>query len=1044
TNDVVLRAINVGNPAVNEASVTFAYDEYGTPLPNQNYVTGVVVQAASIRGTVYNDLNTNGVYNPGDVGLPNVDITLYTDPLGDGSASNGTLAGGPAQSMTDGSYQFLNLSTGRYVVVETQPLGYVSSSPNRLPVNVTNLADYLNRDFFDYEPPPNTFSTLGGTVYNDFNGNGQRDDGATAVLANVQIDLVEDVNSNGVIDVGEQTTQNAWSGSNGRFQLGAVPVGSWIIFEHDAPGFISTSSNALPVTATAGSTQTNFYFLDHYLPPLVDLTNTNFTVDYEVTSITVAGTNNPTVVGGMWVTNTAGNGSVSTFPAATAWATPLVDVATGVNVIVVYGMNALGVLVSDTVTVTRLLPETALRLTKTASPSSVEPGAQLVYQITVSNASSLAVEHVTVTDTYPARFSADVAQPAGGPSWDLGSLAARTAKTVIIGGYVSTGALAGIRLTNTAAAIVCGPAISTNVITPVIAPTNWPAELVLALSAVPPSATNGQTVVFTLTIGNPGTEAASNVTAAAALPPGLTPVGATSWALGTLPVGATISIVFTGTVSSATVGTILVVPASVTAANAEPKATWVEVKVDPAAGLARLVRVTKTASQTVARPGQTIAYVITVSNAGPAVATNVVVTETFPPLFVFVESAPLASGLGGNEWSFSTLAAGAARQILISGYVVTNATVGERLRNTVVAVATNSVSTNATVEVLVTNPPPATAPLLDLTMLDSADPVTNGQLLIYSLRVQNTGSGWASNVVFNLNFDAKYSVSSLLATNIGTLAPGSEAFLVITGTVVNATAGDVLEQIATVFSSNGQPDTASEQTRVVAILPPQLLVITKTASPDNPMAGGNIVYTIIARNTSAMTATNVTVRENFDGYVTCTNATPAASRQPPPEWEWSLGFIAAGVARTITVVGVVATNVTPGANLRNNVEAWGDNSRKVETNIVNGVIITPFIRITSPGPGLVLPFNVLSCQITGISTGLVGQVVYSNSWTSPGVSGMTAGTLAAASAWSVALHLPHYGSYTFSIVGTNVFGNPVSDSVSFTRNRYNVYLLRNP
>ena len=207
-------------------------------------------------------------------------------------------------------------------------------------------------------------------------------------------------------------------------------------------------------------------------------------------------------------------------------------------------------------------------------------------------------------------------------------------------------------------------------------------------------------------------------------------------------------------VSSATVGSTLVLPATVTAGNAEPKATWVEIKVDPPAGtLGNLVRVTKTASQTFVRPGQTLAYAITVSNAGPATATNVMATETFPPLFVFVESSPLAGGLGGNEWSFGNLAAGAARQILISGYVVTNAVAGELLRNSVVGTASNSVSTNATVDVIVTNMPPAAAPLLEVSLRDGADPVTNGQQLIYTIRVQNLGGGAASNVTLGLTWD---------------------------------------------------------------------------------------------------------------------------------------------------------------------------------------------------------------------------------------------------------------------------------------------------
>jgi len=1031
TNTLTLRVTKAGNPALNEVQTTFVVDELGNPVPDAHCITGIVAVAAAIKGIVYNDADTNGYYSPGDTGLPGVELRLYTDPFGDGSASNGVLVG-TAHTIANGSYQFINLSTGRYVVIETVPLGYVASSPTRLAVNVVTFADYTNRNFFVYIPPPSSYSLIGGSVINDVNGNGLPDD--TQRLANVTVALFQDNNSNGVIDVGETAIQTTASSTNGVFLFSAVPVGYYVLRETDPPGYVSTSSNQLPVIATSGSVQTNFYFLDKYLPPFLDITNATLSVDYDVAALPVAGTNNLTIVGSMWITNASAGGAAQFFSAALGWTTPAIALLPGTNIVRVFGANALGSRTNDTVLIIRGHPETKLLLTKTATPSAVEPGGQLVYHVAISNTSVYAIPNVTLTETYPGGFTATVAQRAGGPVWVLGPILAHSNVSVIIGGYVSTGAIVGTHLTNFVAVTANWSTRSTNVVTPIIAPTNLPAELLPALTAQPPSGTNGQTVVFTLTIANTGIAPASNVTATAAFPPGLLPVGAASWSLGTLPIGETVTITFTGTIYNAIIGSTIVLPATVTAVNAEPKATWVEIKVLPVPLPPALLRISKSASQTSVFPGQTLAYVIAVSNAGPAAATNVVVTDIFPPLFTFVEAAPLPLQPGNTKWSLGTMAAGVERRILISGYVATNARPGEWLHNTAVAACSNGVSTNAAVAVLVTNPPPVTAPLLRVFVTDSADPVTNGQQLIYTLRIQNIGGAPASNVTLGLVLDSAYSPAALPSTNLGIIAVGADVLLTVTGTVVNATIGGALEIIVTARPSNGAWVTATEQTRVVAVTLPLLLDITKTANPIAPIPGGPLAYTIVARNIGAMTATNVIIRENFDGFYSCTGSVPTASRQPPPEWEWTLGNLPVGIARTVTVAGVVAANVSPGTTLRNNVEVWSDNARKVETNLLTVVALPPIIGITNLTDRYVVPFRVMSQVVAGISSNLIGMMWY----TSIGPSGTAAGSFPASNRWSQFILLPRYGGYVFTVFGTNASGSTASNTVSLTRQKHRI------
>lgn len=86
--------------------------------------------------------------------------------------------------------------------------------------------------------------------------------------------------------------------------------------------------------------------------PFVDITNPPAWVSYDVTSFAVAGTNNANVVGDLWVSNSA-NGSMAVFESAGAWEAAALALEVGANLMTVYGSNAFGVVVSDSVVIMR-------------------------------------------------------------------------------------------------------------------------------------------------------------------------------------------------------------------------------------------------------------------------------------------------------------------------------------------------------------------------------------------------------------------------------------------------------------------------------------------------------------------------------------------------------------------------------------------------------------------------------------------------------------------------------------------------------------------
>jgi len=77
-----------------------------------------MIPPSRIAGVVFNDLNRNGVRNPGELGIANVIITLT------GNDDLGRSVRRQAVTAADGSYAFDNLRSGSYFVSRTVPTGY--------------------------------------------------------------------------------------------------------------------------------------------------------------------------------------------------------------------------------------------------------------------------------------------------------------------------------------------------------------------------------------------------------------------------------------------------------------------------------------------------------------------------------------------------------------------------------------------------------------------------------------------------------------------------------------------------------------------------------------------------------------------------------------------------------------------------------------------------------------------------------------------------------------------------------------------------------
>jgi uncharacterized repeat protein (TIGR01451 family) len=525
TNDITMTVVGQGNPANNTATVGYATDVFGNPVPSASSTIGVVTAAAAISGNVYNDVDQSGTLTPGDLPLPGVTLSLYTDPNGDGDPSDGTLV---QIAVSDGSgyYYFDNLNLGHYVVVATDLPGYSSSAPpdNHLAINITSLATSANNNFFQYVPAPSLYSTISGTVWNDVNGNGTNDVGETGV-ANVEIDLVQDGNSNGIADSGEPVVASVNTDTNGNYSIADVPPGYYVIREDLVYGYYTTgdsqgrTDNQISFVSTNGIVSTNNSFFDRLLPIAVNdtdsalndvpvtiypLTNDISPYTNDVLTITSATTSNGVVV------INPGNTNLTFTPTNTGTATITYTINDG------FGGTSSAVI---TVNVTALadvgMGKSALTVVGATS--------NLTYTISVTNFGPSTATGVTVTDAVPAGAAFAGASGNGAfdgveVTWNLGDLPDGAVSNVTL----TVTAPADGSLTNVAGAVstASDPNPSNNTNPPVITSVSPVADLAVGKSG-PAGALFGTNFNYTISVTNFGPSTATGVSVTDSLPAGL-------------------------------------------------------------------------------------------------------------------------------------------------------------------------------------------------------------------------------------------------------------------------------------------------------------------------------------------------------------------------------------------------------------------------------------------------------------------------------------------------------------------------------------------
>ena len=629
----------------------------------------------------------------------------------------------------------------------------------------------------------------------------------------------------------------------------------------------------------------------------------------------------------------------------------------------------------DTRDIEVVAPVADLVIEKQAATSPLVAGGTFTYQIAVAAGVldfeqqvlrlSSDAEDVVVADTLPTGLVPASASSSQGTCaisgqdvrCELGTVAATSdfsrptpPALVTVTGTVASAAT-GADVTNTAVATTAtalrggGDSVEASTTTPL----TRSADLTVTKSADSPTAAAGGGITFTVTVTNTGPSDATDVVLTDLLPAPLEFSDAASaddcaviggdvvCALGTLTAGSSRALTIGATLPSDADADTVTNTAAVTSAVPDPDPDDDSAAVDVSVVQAADLSVTKTAAAEGVLLGGTIAYTVTVANAGPSDATGVVLTESIPE-GTTVASAPGCTGTDELTCTVGDLAAGDARTFVVELDVPDTLAPGALDNTASITSDTDDPdptddSASATVEAI------AQADVTLTKELVTTDPVA-GQPVQYRLTVVNNGPTVAPNaslsdpVPTGTSFvsvetdhaggtcrldEAEVAATPSVSCDLGRLGVGETA----TATMTVATDPDATTLTNTGFAGSGgldeNPDdneaTATDALGVVADL-----AVTKTGSA-TVADGTPAVYEIAYANAGPSTATDVVVTDTLG---------PGLIPRP-----------AAGCTIAATVVTCAVGRVAPGATGSISITA------DLDPSVAFGTVITDVAAVSS-------------------------------------------------------------------------------------------------
>jgi len=348
--------------------------------------------------------------------------------------------------------------------------------------------------------------------------------------------------------------------------------------------------------------------------------------------------------------------------------------------------------------------------------------------------------------------------------------------------------------------------------------------------------------------------------------------------------------------------------------------------------------ISKTDNHTTALPGETLTYVITLTNNGDLEANRVKVDDTLPVFLStptdITDSGVFASGHiiwnnlsvpghGSKLVSFratisATIPAGTT--VLLNEAVLSCGLFREAAISSDIASAQCPYSGSAIDETSV-----STAPVLSLTKTASPTAVNPSSTVTYTVNWSVAGNSNVTgvvltdpiptNVIFvSANNGGNYTIETKTITwDLGTKTPGSSGSVSWVGQVTNNAPAGSIVNTAFIDSNETDPAIAASATIAVTIpATPQVLgvqspnlTLTKAVNPTSTTPGQVVIYTLVVSNIGDGPATNVVITDTLPtgfAYVDGGGKTKT----------WTYNTLAASVSKTIVYQVKVGADVVTG------------------------------------------------------------------------------------------------------------------------------------
>ncbi|MGH3690419.1 MAG: DUF7507 domain-containing protein [Microbacterium sp.] len=472
-----------------------------------------------------------------------------------------------------------------------------------------------------------------------------------------------------------------------------------------------------------------------------------------------------------------------------------------------------------------------------------------------------------------------------------------------------------------------------------LTPVNAAADLAITKSLDTDPLVAGQPVTFTIGVTNNGPQTATGVTVTDPVPAGITNVtatspGATCTVTGTvtcavpdMAVGQSVQIQVTGTLSpSGNPGASLSNTATVSGTRTDPNLSNNTASVISTLTAATDVSIVKTFSPSAPVAGERVTYTLSVFNAGPSEARNVVITDPLDPETTFISATP-GQGSCTAQGSMltcqvGTLAPGASA---VETFVVVDINPGATavLQNTA-TVTTSTTDTNPANNVSSTSFQPDIIADMAVVKTASAAQVSAGDTIDFTLAVRNLGSSDAVNVVLADTLPEGFSVTgvdapsgatctstaSSITCNWASFPVGGPSNVVLHAAVAADAPIGTVTNTAAVAAPAADRDTTNNASSVdVEVVQSADLSILKTA-PTTGEPGSPFTYTLTVANGGPSVARGASLTDALPAGFLNATASGADCSIVGGTVGCELGDIAPGGSVVVQVTGTWSTTAT--------------------------------------------------------------------------------------------------------------------------------------